>query len=928
MTNLSWGAGWLLGALGWLLTLAAEARPILSALAPASGPVGTAVTITGTGFGATAAQSAVYFDGVRATITQASATSITATVPAGAAAAATVTVINTTTQEQGASVQDGAGAFRVTFTGSGLSTTSFQRSNVNLGLAFGGFIAQSNLIPADFNRDGNLDVLGLTTSVVIAYGTGAGGFQAPVQLAAGFQPARVAVADFTGDGLLDLVVLNNGSQDLSLLTGQAAGGFAAAQTFYTNTSATEFLTQNLLLAKDFDGDGRVDLLVSFLDTGGPVGTPANVRYEVLYNTVRGFEPAALALAGNSNTFPGEVDNFSPDTRPDLLGVEYFSGGGGAVPDSVGLRVWRRNAANTGYDAPEKVPAVSIVNGYRLVVADVDMDGLRDVVMGTMNSYTPTSPLRVYVWRRNAANTGFRAVETYYTPGLPLGTIGGGNSALTDLRVADADGDGAPDIVLGVYARLSVLRNTGNGTSFAAAVNYNASNGVTNVAVGDFNGDGRTDFVTQNVNVFGSFDSSLFLNAGGTAAPNNSPTLNVLGDLTIDEDSGLHTVALSGISAGGEAGQTVTLTAVSSDASILPSPAVSYLSPSATGSLRLRPAANAFGTVTVTVTASDGQTQNGTVSRSFRVIINPINDAPTLDSIPDVAVLTTGPHSVQLLRITSGAPNENQTLSVTGTVTFAGNGTSTPTHTILYASPDYQGEMQLYINGLTAGLYSTNTVTVTDSEGASVTRTYRVYYRANVLPLGPTLDPIADRTADRSLTQQLPVPLTGISDGDPLLNPPLTVTATSSDPDLVSITSLSYTSPNTTGALRYALADPTRSGTAYITVMVSTSPQNGGFARTFTVTVPTVTATKSAAKLVALQLFPNPTNGRFTLETTPTAGPATLTVLDALGREVWQQQLPAVPRQLTVQPAGLRPQGVYLVRLTTGRGTVSRPLLVQ
>src|SRR5450432_287850 len=58
--------------------------PTVASFAPQHGPLGTRVTITGNNFGATAAQNTVYFGPVRAVITSASATSITALVPLGA----------------------------------------------------------------------------------------------------------------------------------------------------------------------------------------------------------------------------------------------------------------------------------------------------------------------------------------------------------------------------------------------------------------------------------------------------------------------------------------------------------------------------------------------------------------------------------------------------------------------------------------------------------------------------------------------------------------------------------------------------------------------------------------------------------------------------------------------------------------------------
>lgn len=56
----------------------------LSQLAPSSGAIGTTVTLTGSGFDPTASNNTVRFNGIQATISGASATTLTVTVPAGA----------------------------------------------------------------------------------------------------------------------------------------------------------------------------------------------------------------------------------------------------------------------------------------------------------------------------------------------------------------------------------------------------------------------------------------------------------------------------------------------------------------------------------------------------------------------------------------------------------------------------------------------------------------------------------------------------------------------------------------------------------------------------------------------------------------------------------------------------------------------------
>ncbi len=69
---------------GRIANLTQEGRPHISALSPSSGPVGTTVTINGSGFGANQGASRVTFIGIQATPTSCSATRIQTSVPTGA----------------------------------------------------------------------------------------------------------------------------------------------------------------------------------------------------------------------------------------------------------------------------------------------------------------------------------------------------------------------------------------------------------------------------------------------------------------------------------------------------------------------------------------------------------------------------------------------------------------------------------------------------------------------------------------------------------------------------------------------------------------------------------------------------------------------------------------------------------------------------
>ena len=120
----------------------------------------------------------------------------------------------------------------------------------------------SDPVPADFNGDGKLDLLlanGGGFNVSLLLGDGAGGFAAPVNFSVGTSPRSIAVGDFNGDSKLDAAVANFGtfggsSSTVSILLGNGAGGFAAP----VNVAAGPELGQ--IIAADLNADGKLDLI--------------------------------------------------------------------------------------------------------------------------------------------------------------------------------------------------------------------------------------------------------------------------------------------------------------------------------------------------------------------------------------------------------------------------------------------------------------------------------------------------------------------------------------------------------------------------------------------------------------------------------------------------------------------------------------------
>jgi hypothetical protein len=319
----------------------------------------------------------------------------------------------------------------------------------------------------------------------------------------------------------------------------------------------------------------------------------------------------------------------------------------------------------------------------------------------------------------------------------------------------------------------------------------------------------------------------------TGTGNQPPTLNPIANLTINENAGLQTVNLTGITSGSSNEvQTLTVTAISSNIGLIPNPTVNYTSPGTNGTLTFTPVANANGSATITVTVNDGGASNNIVTQTFTVTVNAVNQPPTLNAISNLTINeNAGLQTVNLTGVSSGAANQSQALTVTA---VSSNTRLIPNPTVNYTSPNTSGTLTFTP---VANANGSATVTVTVNNGGAsnniVTQTFTV--TVNGVNQAPTLNAISNLTINENAGLQT-VNLTGISSGAANQSQALTVTAVSSNTGLIPNPTVNYTSPNTNGTLTFTPV-ATANGSATVTVTVNNGgASNNIVTQTFTVTV--------------------------------------------------------------------------------------------
>ena len=354
---------------------------------------------------------------------------------------------------------------------------------------------------ADLDHNGSTDLVLLANGAVtlVLVNPTTGNLQNVGSFAATPGAKGLAVADFNQDGRPDVLV-GNPNGGLALLLGAPGPTLAAAQ----QVPGTPVLA---LAAADFNMDGRPDVVTA----------DGSSQLQVRNFDGSTFAPANTLSTGGSSMVAVAAVDLDLDSFADIVALDFI-GGVYVEQNLAGSAFNNQNLSGGG-------------NGVSLVVADVNGDAFADIVYGTdggdvlqltnqgamsfdkaaaVGSNSGASILQLAVADIDRDGLGDLVSVTGNTLRLLSGTPGTLQDALTldnavgtlAVALADLNRDSKPDLVLVTATDVEVYDNTQTvvpGLPPQAHATRLTAAPQDDLALGELNGDGRIDAVVCTAN---------------------------------------------------------------------------------------------------------------------------------------------------------------------------------------------------------------------------------------------------------------------------------------------------------------------------------------------------------------------------------------------------------------------------------------------
>jgi len=246
-------------------------------------------------------------------------------------------------------------------------------------------------------------------------------FNSPQSVATALSPKSVALADFNGDGTLDLAVANSGSNNVSIILRGASIRESFVAVNHNPVS---------LAVGDFNGDGKPDLVVANQDSNN----------------------ISVLLGNGDGTFQPQV-LYAVENLPDSVVVGDFNNDGKldiAVANNKSKNISILLGNGDGTFQPQTAYPASGHAAAFLVTADFNNDGKLDLAVADDNSSVCTL--------LGNGDGSFQKPVCHAAGSSPIA-----------IAVADFNGDGNVDLAV-AGSGLEILLGNGNGT-FQPAVSY-------------------------------------------------------------------------------------------------------------------------------------------------------------------------------------------------------------------------------------------------------------------------------------------------------------------------------------------------------------------------------------------------------------------------------------------------------------------------
>jgi len=342
---------------------------------------------------------------------------------------------------------------------------------------------------ANFNTGGIPDLVTINSNtitpsaditVMMDYNAGSSTFSTTTTytLPPATNPTDLAVGDFDGDGKQDIITVNNGTNNVSVLPGLGNGTFGTAINFTVGTGP------KAVTVADFNTDGKLDMAV--LNVGA-------ITLSVLINT----STSIGVFTFTTSTTTGASGGPYAITSGDFDGIN-------GIDIAVVCNASNNVAVYTNNGSGSSFSMVNYSTGtgpYDITTGDFNTDGKMDIATA---NYTTNN---VSVLLNNG--TGFSAA-TSFSGGLTSNYLVGINSA-------DFNLDGILDIAVigyGTSSGVFILPGSGGGSFGSANLFLSFTTGGSQIPliIGDYNLDGNKDLA---LSLTSANTASILINAKPT-----------------------------------------------------------------------------------------------------------------------------------------------------------------------------------------------------------------------------------------------------------------------------------------------------------------------------------------------------------------------------------------------------------------------------